>query len=99
MKNGTFKYLEAPDTSAYFVITDTTHTEFYGQGKFFIKSQMIWVKPCQYLLRMTENTIPGFPFKPEDVMIVTINKIEGDIVYYTSEVNERKWESKVRKLK
>ena len=99
MRDGTFKYLEAMDTSAFFVITDSSHTEYYGQGKYFIKSQMIWVRPCQYILRMKENTIPGFPFKPEDVMMVTINKIEGDIIYYTSEVKGWKWESKVRKLK
>jgi hypothetical protein len=99
MRDGTFKYLEAMDTSAFFVITDSSHTEYYGQGKYFIKSQMIWVRPCQYILRMKENAIPGFPFKPEDVMMVTINKIDGDMIYYTSEVKGRKWESKVRKLK
>jgi hypothetical protein len=32
-------------------------------------------------------------------MMVTINKIDGDMIYYTSEVKGRKWESKVRKLK
>ncbi len=99
MKNGTFKYLEPPDTSAYFVITDSTHTEFFGQGTYFIKSEMVWLSSCRYALKMTENTVPNFPFKPGDVMTVTINKIEDDIVYYTSEVNGQKWQARVRKLK
>lgn len=99
MKTGTFKYLESSDSTAYFVITDSSHTEYFGNGRYYIKSERTWISDCRFTLRMLSSTIPDFPFKPGDVMLVSINKTEGDIIYYTSEVNGKKWETSVRKLK
>lgn len=98
MKNGRFKYLEGPDPSAYFVITDTSHTEFHAGGKYHIISQMNWLSPCKYQLKMIENTVPGFEFKPGDVMVVTITRTRDGIVSYTCKVNGQKWSSKVKKI-
>ena len=98
MKSGKFKYLEAQDTSAFFEITDTSHTEYYNNGKYYIKSEMSWISDCQYSMKMLENTIPEFPFKPGDVMLVTIKRVDNDIIFFTSEVNGMKWDGKVRKL-
>lgn len=98
MKTGTFKYMEAEDTTAYFVITPTSHTEFYANGKYYIKSKMKWLNDCEYKLTMTAITIPEFPFKPGEEMKVKITEVEGNLVHYTSEVNGRKWETYVTKL-
>src|SRR6266498_5097218 len=97
MKNGTFKYLEAPDPTAYFVITDSSHTEYFADDKYYIKSQMDWITDCKYKLTMLSITLPDFPFKPGDIMIVTINKIKKGIIYYTADVNNQdKWDTKVK---
>ena len=98
MRAGTFKYLEAEDPTAYFVITDTSHTEYYRNGKYHIKSRMKWVSDCKYSLIMFENTVPDFPFNIGDKLLVTINKVENDIIYYTSEIKGSKWETSVRKI-
>ena len=50
-------------------------------------------------MTMLSNTIPDFPFKVGDVMTVTINKVENDIIYYTSEVKGKKWIGRLLHLK
>ena len=99
LKEGTFKYLDIEDTTAYFDLNKGYHTEYHRDGKYYIKSKIKWINHCQYEMKMISNTIPDFPFKPGSVMIVTINKIDGDIIYYTSEVNGDKWEGRLVKLK
>src|ERR1700754_2918267 len=89
LKRGTFKYVGLEDTTAYFTINKQNHVEYHEGGKYQIKSKLKWITPCQYKMEMLSNTIPDFPFKPGDVMVVTINKIEGNIIYYTSEVNKQ----------
>jgi hypothetical protein len=98
LKQGKFKYLDIEDTTAYFVIDKEDHTEYHNGGKYFIKSRLKWINDCQYEMTMLKNTIPDFPFKPGDVMTVTINKVEGDIIYYTSEVKEYKWDGRLLKV-
>jgi len=98
MKEGKFRYQNIDDTTAYVEIDKTDHTEYYNSGKYYIKSRLKWITDCQYEMTMLKNTIPDFPFKPGDVMTVTINKVEGDIIYYSSEVNGYKWEGRLLKV-
>ena len=98
VKKGTFKYLDIPDTTAYFKLKKENHTEYHRDGKYYIKSKVKWVTGCQYEMKMLENTIPDFPFQPGAVMLVTIIKIEGDIIYYSSEVEGDKWYGRLQKL-
>jgi hypothetical protein len=99
LKQGTFKYLDIEDTTAYFNIDKGNHTEYHNNGKYHIKSKLKWLNDCQYEMKMIANTIPGFPYKPGDVMTVTVTRIEEDIIYYTSEVNGGKWDGRLVKLK
>ncbi|WP_276500759.1 hypothetical protein [Terrimonas pollutisoli] len=98
IKKGTFKYLDIPDTTAYFKIKKENHTEYHRDGKYYIKSKIKWVNDCQYEMVMLSNTIPDFPFQPGAVMLVTFLKIEGDIIYYSAEVDGDKWYGRLRKL-
>ena len=98
LKKGTFKYVGIADTTAYFTIKKSNHVEYHNGGKYQIKSKLKWLNPCQYKMEMLSNTIPDFPFKPGDVMLVTINKIEGNMIYYTSEVNKQTWEGTLKKI-
>ena len=99
LKKGTFRYLDIEDTTAYFVLDKEEHIEYHNGGKYTIQSRVKWLKDCQYEMLMVANTIPGFPFKPGSIMVVTINRVENDIVYYTSEVNGIKWEGRLRKTR
>lgn len=98
LKNGRFKYLDAEDTSAYIVITGNDHTEYHANGKYYIKSKLNWISNCEYIMTMTEITIPDFPFHPGDKMRVVIVKVKGDIIYYTATVSDRKWSGRLKIL-
>lgn len=98
MKQGSFKYLDADDTTAYFDITGEKHTEYHQNKKYYIKSDMKWVDDCTYELTMTGITIPNFPFKTGDKMKVEILRVEKDIIFYRSTVMGNSWDGRLKKL-
>jgi len=97
-KVGKFKYLDADDTTAYIVMSGEKQIEYSGLNNYTIESKIKWITDCSYNMEMIKITIPNFPFKPGDVMNVVINKIEGDIIYYTSTVKGKSWEGRFKKL-
>ena len=98
MRHGSFKYLDIEDTTAYFKLDGENHIEYHQGGRYYIKSIIKWLNDCQYEMKMTENTIPDFPFKPGDVMIVTIVRIKNNVIHYISEVKGNKWKGRVLKI-
>lgn len=99
LKNGTFKYLDTEDTTAYFVISATNHTEHLMNGAYTITSKVTWIDSCSYQMLMLSNTFPDFPFKPGETMTVSIDKIEEGIIYYTSKVQGQQWRGRLIKIK
>ena len=98
LKNGKFKYLDADDTTSYIVMNSGKQTDYSGQNDYIIESEVKWIGDCSYTMKMTNITIPNFPFKPGDIMKVVINKIEGDIIYYTSTVKGSSWKGRFKKI-
>lgn len=95
LKKGKFKYVDNP--SAWFVIKGNKHTEYLNNGKHFIKSTLKWISGCTYTMTMKKCTVPDFPFKPNDVMTVTITDIQDGVIYFTTEVKGQRSEGKVTK--
>jgi hypothetical protein len=79
-------------------INGKSHIEYHDNGKYFIKSKLIWASDCEYNMTMTEITIPSFTYKAGDVMNVKINKVEGNNIYYTSTVQGKSWNGKLIKI-
>jgi len=86
LRNGKFKYIDGEDTTAYVVIHNNSHIEYFNMGKYYIKSKLDWVNDCEYNMTMTKITLPEFPYHPGDIMNVKVNKIANDTVYYTATV-------------
>ena len=99
LKNGTFKYLDVEDTTAYFVISPGSHVEYLRKGAYTIESKVTWLSACSYKMLMLSNTLPDFPFKPGQTMTVNIDKIEDGIIYYTSKVQGQQWRGRLVKVK
>jgi len=99
LRNGTFKYLDAEDTTAYFVISPGSHVEYLRNSAYTIKSKVTWLNDCSYKMLMLSNTLPEFPFKPGQTMTVIIDKVENGIIYYTSKVQGEKWQGRLVKVK
>ena len=70
---------------------------FYDNNNFYVYSEIKWLNDCEYQLKMTATTLPSFKYQPGDILNVKINKIEGNIIYFTTSVNDDSWEDNVTK--
>jgi len=99
LKDIKLKYVNNPDKTAYVVIKNTKHVEYLENGKYYIKSDLEWVNECEYNAKMTEITLPDFPFKAGEVMNVKFEKIENGFVYGTGIVREKSFPVKFEIIK
>ena len=81
LHNAKLKYADAPNRTDYVVIKNNKHVEYLANGKYYIKSDLVWINECEYNATMTEINLPDFPFKAGEVMNVKFQKIENGIVY------------------
>lgn len=93
------KYVNNPDQTAYVVIQDKKHVEYLEAGKYFIKSDLDWISECEYNAKMTEITLPNFPFKSGEVMNVKFEKIENGFVFGTASVRQNSFPVKFEIIK
>ncbi len=86
LKDIKLKYVDNPDKTAYIVIKDKKHIEHLENEKYYIKSDLDWVSDCEYNAKMTDITLPNFPFKAGEVMNVKFEKIENGFIFGTASV-------------
>jgi len=60
LKHSKLKYLDGEDKTAYAVISNTNHVEYYNDGKYYIKSKLKWLNDCGYGMAMNQITLPNF---------------------------------------
>ena len=97
LHNGTFTYGEA-DNIVTVKIEGENHMEYHNEGKYYIKSKLIWVNECEYNMTMKKVTIPNFPYGKGDVMNVKVSAVEGNVIKYTSTVQGQSWEGIITKI-
>jgi hypothetical protein len=90
LHKGTFTYGNSKNLVKV-MIKGKNHIEYHNDGKYYIKSKLDWVNECEYNMTMTKVTIPDFPYGKGDVMNVTINKVDGNKIYYTSTIKGQSW--------
>jgi len=99
VKTGTFKYLDAQDTTAYITIDSSKHIEHISNGKYILASKIVWLSDCKYRVYLFSNTVPDLDYMRGDSLTVTINKTDGNLIYYTSEINGQRWQARMLKIK
>ena len=100
LKEGTFRYLDdIGDPSSAFVIRNETHMEYHEHMHYEIESLMVWKNDCEYELEMVRTNYEDFPFKTGDKIRITIDKVNGDTIYYTAKASDgSNWTSRVLKV-
>ena len=86
LKSIKLRYVENIDKTAYILIKNNKHIEFFEGQKYFIKSDLKWINDCEYIATMTEITVPDFPFKVGESMNVKFEKIAEGFIYGTATV-------------
>jgi hypothetical protein len=97
MHNGKFKYM-ADKELIFVTINDSTFTESYQDGKYFIKAQLDWISQCEYNLIITKVNAPGSMYATGDELNVKINHVEGNDIFYTASTKRVSWEGKFTKI-
>lgn len=85
------KYADTDVSSAYVSINGNKHVEYHNSGKYVIKSDLEWISDCEYNAKLTEVTLPGFPFGPGEIMNVKIERFEGAKIFGTGSVRGEKF--------
>ena len=97
-RSGKFKCLDAEDTTTYVIMNEEKQVSYSRLNPYTIESKIVWITDCSYNMEITKITIPDFPFKPGDVMNVVIDKVEGDIIYYTCTFKGMNGKGRFKKL-
>ncbi len=90
IKSGTFMSLEVPEEEWTMVIDKDIQTEYFDNGKNFIKAKMHFEteNPCKYHLVVTENTDPSNGILKGTVYHNTILQTELNMIRIKSENDE-----------
>lgn len=89
LKDIKLKYAHKEGDKDYVTIKGNKHVESLEDGKYFIKSDLEWISDCEYNAKMTEITLPDFPFKVGEIMKVKFEKKENDFIYGTASVRNQ----------
>ncbi len=80
LKKISLKYTSGKDKTAFVIIKNKKHVEYFQNKKYFIKSDLTWLSDCEYNAKITAITLPNFPYKPGDVMNVKFERIDKGVV-------------------
>ena len=78
LKNCRLKY--ADGNPGIVIFNNNKHIELFENGKYFIKSDLLWNNDCEYEATITEVTLPDFPFKAGEKMKVAINSTDNNYI-------------------
>lgn len=88
MKSGRFISPGMGTKSNIIIIKKNSHIENDYSGKYTTKSNITWLSDCSYKLKILETNYTDRPFKPNDEMIVSIEKVEGNFIYFKAQYKE-----------
>ncbi|SNR81952.1 hypothetical protein [Flavobacterium sp. ov086] len=89
LKDIKLKYAHRQDNTDYIIIKDNKHIENLEGGKYYIKSDLEWLSDCEYNAKITEITLPDFPFKVGEIMNVKFEQIKNDVIYGTATIRNQ----------
>lgn len=87
LKNRTFKSVLESDNLV--TLTDSTHYEEFNNGKYFLKSTVIWNSNCEYTATLQEHNIPNFSFKPGTILNAKLVEKRQDTIYLDVTIHGR----------
>jgi len=99
LKDIKLKYAHKEGNNDYITIKGNKHVENLEGGKYYIKSDLEWLSDCEYNAKMTEITLPNFPFKIGEIMNVKFEKIKNDIIYGTATIRNQTFPMKYKIIK
>ncbi|KQT23377.1 hypothetical protein ASG22_13470 [Chryseobacterium sp. Leaf405] len=98
IKEGTFLRINYPKNLWYMTVKDNIQTEYYNDGKDFIKSSMVFVDECNYKVIVLEKSEKENPVKVGDVYSNRIFASQDNFLRIESTMNGDKYDLPLEKI-
>ncbi|GAA5101489.1 hypothetical protein GCM10023210_41370 [Chryseobacterium ginsengisoli] len=98
IKDGTFLRINYPKNLWYMTVKDNVQTEYYNDGKDFIKSTMVFVDDCNYKAIVLEKSEKENPIKIGDVYSNRIFASQDNFLRIESVLNGEKYDLPLEKV-
>lgn len=99
LRKGTFTYKDTDGDPVIVKIVDDVSTEEHKGGKYMIMSQLKWIGDCEYENMLIVSTVPKVRLEPGTVMNVTIDKVDGNDIYFTATALGKSYHNMLTKVK
>lgn len=99
MKAGKFLRENYPEGIWYMTVKDNVQTEYFNNGKDFIKSALAFVDDCNYKAIVTEKSDKNDPVQVGDVFSVKIMETQGNFLKVQTKIENSEFELTYVKVK
>ena len=99
IKEGTFLRTNYPKNLWYMTVKNNVQTEFYNDGKDYIKSTVVFVDDCNYKVIVLEKTEQNNPIKVGDVYNNEVIATQDNYIKINSQLNGEQFDLVLMKVK
>ncbi|MBK1896846.1 hypothetical protein [Chryseobacterium paridis] len=89
IKTGKFLRVDIPVDKWVMVVQDNVQTEYYNDGKDYVKSRIDFVDDCSYKVTVIGKSDEKYPVKLGEVMVNRILETDRNFIKLTSEYNTK----------
>lgn len=98
IKSGKFVRIDTPIDQWVMIIEDNTQTEYYNDGKDYVKSHLDFVDDCSYKVTVIGKSDEKYPVKLGEVMVNRILETDRSFIKLRSEYNTKSSEFVLSKV-
>lgn len=98
IKAGKFLRVDMPVDKWVMTIQDNIQTEYYNDGKDYVKSRLDFVDDCSYKVTIIAKSEENYPVKLGEVMVNRIIETDRNFIKLTSEYNNKTFEFVLSKV-
>lgn len=98
IKEGTFLRINYPKNLWYMTVKDNVQTEYYNNGKDFIKSSLVFIDDCNYKAIVLEKSEKENPIKVGDIYSNKIFASQDNFLRIESVLNGEKYDLPLEKI-
>ena len=92
MKNGKFGSTNYDPKEYYMIVKNGIQTEYVSDGKYYVKSKMEFIKPCEYKTTILEITIPDYDKKVGEYLTTEIIATQCEYIKAKSKMYGKEYE-------
>ncbi|MDH6253945.1 hypothetical protein M2347_003672 [Chryseobacterium sp. H1D6B] len=98
IKEGKFLRVGYPVTEWVMTVKDNIQTEYYNDGKDYVKSRLEFVDDCHYKVIITAKSDENYPVKLGETVLNEITETDRNFIKLKSEYNNKTFDVILNKI-